>query len=257
MLIDSHAHLDEFEDLESVIAAAREAGLVHVVVVGQWPMEKARAAVELAKRDRSFFSPTAGIHPHDAAQATEQDFLQLRALCGEPDVVAVGECGLDFHYDRSPRDVQREVFVRQLRLAKELRKPVVVHTREADVETADILSRELGPDGGVIHCFTSDWAAAQRYLALGMSLSFSGVLTFRNAEPVREAARKAPLDRILVETDCPFLAPVPHRGKRNQPAWVALTAACLAELRGLPLAEVEQATVSNARAVLRLPGRSH
>jgi TatD DNase family protein len=257
MLIDSHAHLDEYQDRDAVVARAREAGLVHVVVVGQWPMAKARAAVDFAKGDRTFFSPTAGIHPHDAAQASEKNFTELEDLCGDPDVVAVGECGLDFHYDRSPRDVQREVFTRQLRLAKTLRKPVVVHTREADVETAEILAGELGPAGGVIHCFTSDWTAAQRYLALGMYLSFSGVLTFRNADAVREAAQKAPLDRILVETDCPFLAPVPHRGKRNEPAWVALTAARLAELRGLQLAEIERATTENSRAALRLPGKSH
>lgn len=134
-------------------------------------------------------------------------------------------------------------------------KPLVVHTREADVETAEILARELGPDGGVIHCFTSDWTAASRYLALGMYLSFSGVVTFRNAQALREAACKAPLDRMLVETDCPFLAPVPHRGKRNEPAYVALTAAELARLRGVPFEELAAATTANARRALRLPGR--
>jgi TatD DNase family protein len=168
-------------------------------------------------------------------------------------VVAVGECGLDFHYDRSPRDVQRDVFVRQLRLAKQIGKPVVVHTREADLETAEILKAELGPDGGVIHCFTSDWTAAQRYLALGMCLSFSGVLTFKNADAIRDAAARVPIDRILVETDCPFLAPVPHRGRRNEPAYVALTAARLAELRGLTLEELSLQTTGNARRALRLP----
>ena len=263
MLIDSHAHLDFAEygaDLDATVARARAAGLVHVVVIGQWRegagMEGARDAVALARRDRGFFSATAGVHPHDAARAAEADFAALELLCADSSVVAVGECGLDFHYDRSPREVQRAVFIRQLRLARKLQKPVVVHTREADLETAEILAAELGPDGGVIHCFTSDWAAAQPYLALGMSLSFSGVLTFKNAEPVREAARRAPLDRLLVETDCPFLAPLPHRGKRNEPAWVALTAARLAELRGLPLAELELATTANARRALRLPGGS-
>jgi TatD DNase family protein len=145
------------------------------------------------------------------------------------------------------------VFVRQIRLAKEVGKPLVVHTREADVETAEILRAELGPDGGVIHCFSSDWTAAQRYLALGLYLSFSGILTFRNAEAVRDAAARTPLDRILVETDCPFLAPVPHRGKRNEPAYVVLTAAALAGLRGLRADELGHATTSNARAALRLP----
>ncbi len=252
MLIDSHAHLDEYEDRDEVVARARAAGLVHVVVVGQWP--EPRRAVDLARSDRSFFSATAGVHPHDAAQVNDADFAALAKLCAEPDVVAVGECGLDFHYDRSPRDVQREVFVRQVRLAKAVGKPLVVHTREADLETAEILERELGPDGGVIHCFTSDWTAAQRYLALGMSLSFSGVLTFKNADAIRDAAARAPLDRILVETDCPFLAPIPYRGKRNEPAHVTHTAARLAQVRGLPLAEIERATTGNARRALRLPG---
>ncbi len=260
MLIDAHAHLDGYADREQVIARARAAGLVHVVVVGQWSetagMAGALDAVRLAKEDRAFFSPTAGIHPHDAARATDADFGELRRICADPEVVAVGECGLDFHYDRSPREVQRAVFVRQIRLAKDLRKPLVVHTREADVETAEILGRELGPEGGVIHCFTSDWTAAQRYLALGMSLSFSGVITFRNAAAVRDAAARAPLDRILVETDCPFLAPVPHRGKRNEPAYVADTASALAGLRGMTIEEIALATTSNARRTLRLPGRS-
>jgi TatD DNase family protein len=263
MLIDSHAHLDfaEYgEDLEATVARARDAGLVHVVVVGQWRegrrMAGARDAIELAARDRSFFSATAGIHPHDAAQANDADFDELAAMCANPNAVAVGECGLDFHYDRSPRDVQREVFVRQIRLAKAVGKPLVVHTREADVETAEILGRELGPDGGVVHCFTSDWTAAQRYLALGMSLSFSGVLTFRNADAIRDAAARAPIDRVMVETDCPFLAPVPHRGKRNEPAYVALTAAKLAEVRCISVDELAVVTTGNARRALRLPGRS-
>src|SRR5690349_9262662 len=234
MLVDSHAHLDSYADRDAVIARARAAGLVHVVLIGQWRegpgMAGALDAVNLAGQDRTFFSATAGIHPHEAGHATDADFEQLRRICQDPDVVAVGEAGLDFHYDRSPRETQKEVFVRQVRLAKELRKPLVVHTREADLPTAEILERELGPDGGVIHCFTSDWAAAQRYLALGMHLSFSGVITFRNADAVRDAAARAPLDRVLVETDCPYLAPVPHRGKRNEPAFVAVTAAALAAL---------------------------
>jgi TatD DNase family protein len=259
MLVDSHAHLDGYADRAEVVARAREAGIGHVVLVGQWRqgdgLGGAREALALARTDRSFFSATAGVHPHDAAQAAEADFTELRRVCAEPDVVAVGECGLDFHYDRSPRPVQVDVFLRQIRLAREVAKPLVVHTREADVETAEILARELGPDGGVIHCFTSDWTAAQRYLALGMYLSFSGVVTFRNAQALREAACKAPLDRMLVETDCPFLAPVPHRGKRNEPAYVALTAAELARLRGVPFEELAAATTANARRALRLPGR--
>jgi TatD DNase family protein len=256
MLIDTHAHLDDAAD--DLIVRARAGGLVHIVAVGQWSedagMAGAERAIRWARQDRGYFSATSGVHPHDAARASEADFTLLREQCSLSEVVAVGECGLDFHYDRSPREAQREVFVRQARLAREVHKPLVVHTREADLETAQILERELGPDGGVIHCFTSDWTAAQRYLALGMALSFSGVLTFKTAEAVRDAAQRAPLDRILVETDCPFLTPVPHRGKKNEPAYVALTAARLAELRGMPAAEIERATTENARRVLRLPG---
>src|SRR5438105_15174602 len=149
MLVDAHAHLDSYSDRAEVVARAKAAGLVHVVAVGQWRegagMAGAQDAIALAKEDRSFFSATAGIHPHDAARATEADFMELRRMCADPDVAAVGECGLDFHYDRSPRDVQRSVFVRQIRLAKELGKPLVVHTRDADVETAQLLRTELGP----------------------------------------------------------------------------------------------------------------
>src|SRR5438874_2076575 len=249
MLVDAHAHLDAYSDRAEVVKRARSAGLVHVVAVGQWRegagMAGAQDAIGLAKTDRSFFSATAGIHPHDAASATDTDFDELRRLCSGSDVTAVGECGLDFHYDRSPRDVQRSVFVRQIRLARELGKPLVVHTREADVETAEILRAELGPDGGVIHCFTSGWRAAQRYLALGLYLSFSGILTFKNAEPLRDAARRAPLDRILVETDSPYLAPVPKRGKRNEPAFVLHVAETLAAVRNTTLGEIAEATSRN------------
>ena len=260
-LIDSHAHFDleaDGENLDGVGSRAREAGLVHIVLIGQFHAGRggiaaAEETVALAGRDRSFFSATAGVHPHEAAAATDADLEALRALCARPEVVAVGECGLDFHYDRSPRDVQRERFARQVLLARALGKPVVVHSREADVETAEVLRDHLGPDGGVIHCFTSDWTAAQRYLALGMSISLAGVVTFKNAEALRDAAAHIPLDRLLIETDSPFLAPIPHRGKRNEPAFVRHTAQRLAELRGVPVETIEAATTANARRVLRLP----
>jgi len=259
MLIDAHAHLDFAEygaDLPAVIQRAKDAGLVHVVLVGQWGqdggMAAARRAMELQRTDPEFFSATAGIHPHDAAQATAADLAELEAICADSSVVAVGECGLDYHYDRSPREVQRERFVEQIRLAKRLAKPLVVHTREADEDTATLLEKELGPQGGVVHCFTGDWKAAQRYLALGLHISLSGVLTFKAADALRDAARRIPLERLLVETDCPFLAPVPHRGKRNEPAYVAFTATRLAELRGEPLEEIERVTTANARRALHL-----
>jgi len=267
-LIDSHAHLDFADygaDLAETLRRAREAGLVHIVVVGQWRepgelrpasrggMAAVRDAMELARPDRSFLSATAGIHPHDAARTTADDLRELEEICRGPDCVAVGECGLDYHYDRSPREVQRDIFAAQIRVAKSLRKPVVVHTREADLDTAAILESELGRDGGVIHCFTGDWTAAQRYLALGLHISLSGVLTFKTSDSLRDAAARIPLDRLLVETDCPFLAPVPHRGKRNEPSYVRLTAERLASVRRIPLPDVEAATTENARRALRLP----
>ena len=259
MLIDAHAHLDFADygsDLPAVIQRARDAGLVHVVLVGQWGegsgMASARAALELARTDPGFFSATAGIHPHDAARATAGDLAELEAICADSSVVAVGECGLDYHYDRSPREVQRERFAEQIRLAKRLLKPLVVHTREADEDTAALLEQELGPQGGVVHCFTGDWKAAQRYLGLGLHISLSGVLTFKAADALRDVARRIPLERLLVETDCPFLAPVPHRGKRNEPAYVAFTATRLAELRGESLGDIERVTTANARRALHL-----
>jgi TatD DNase family protein len=262
MLVDSHAHLDVEEygsELADVAARAREAGIVHVVLVGQFREQggiaAAREALELARTDPEFFSATAGIHPHESAHATEADLAALEQICSEPDVVAVGECGLDYHYDRSPREVQQERFAAQIRLARKLRKPVVVHTREAHEDTAQILEREMGKEGGVVHCFTGDWTAAQRYLALGLHISLSGVLTFKSADALREAAAKIPLERLLVETDSPFLAPVPYRGRRNEPAYAVRTAAALAAVRGMSLANVERATTENARRVLRLQFR--
>ena len=254
-MIDSHAHLDFAEygaDRGAVIERARAAGVEGVVLIGQWRKGwgAARETLALARTDPAFFTATAGLHPHDAAECSERDFDELRALCADPGIAAVGECGLDYHYDHSPRDVQRAAFERQARLAVELGKPVIVHTREADQDTAAVLAANLGARGGAIHCFTGDWSAARRYLDLGLHVSIAGVVTFRNADALREAARRIPLDRLLVETDSPFLAPVPHRGKRNEPAFVALTARRLAELRGEPFEALAAATAGNARRLL-------
>ena len=264
-LIDSHAHLDGERfgapgELEGVLTRARAAGVGHIVLIGQFDgrpgqrgMDAAHDALRLAERDRAFFSATAGIHPHEAAAATEAHLEELRALCAQPGICAVGECGLDYHYDHSPREVQRDRFARQLQLARSLGKPVVVHSREADGDTAALLKQHLGPEGGVIHCFTSDWPAASAYLDLGMSISLSGVVTFKTAEALRDAAVRIPLERLLIETDAPFLAPVPFRGKRNEPAYVRKTAERLAELKGVSLEALAEATTANARRALRLP----
>ena len=258
-LIDSHAHLDFADfggDRAAVIERARAVGVVHVVLIGQWSkpggLLAVRETLALAAADPAYFSATAGVHPHNAAEVTDADVAELGELCKSPEVVAVGECGLDYHYDLAPREVQRARFAGQIALAARLDKPLVVHTREADLDTAALLREGLSSAGGIIHCFTGDWTAAQRYLELGMYISLSGVLTFKNAGALREAAARIPLDRLLVETDSPFLAPIPHRGKRNEPAFVRLTAARLAELHNLPIERIEEATTANARRVLRL-----
>jgi TatD DNase family protein len=257
-LIDAHAHLDFDDyaaDLEGVVARAKAAGLERVVCVGLWRAPGSFGnALELAARDPSYFSATIGIHPHECAKVPEEDWVRHETLALDPRVVAVGETGLDFHYDHSPRDVQEASFRRSLRTARAAGKPVVVHVREADAVCAKVLEEEGVPAaGGVIHCFTGDEAAARAYLDLGLYISVAGVVTFRTAEAIRQAVRIVPRDRLMVETDCPFLAPIPHRGKRNEPAWVVETAKKVAEVWGTTLDEVSAATTANARRLFRLP----
>lgn len=245
-LIDTHCHLDDgkfAEDRAETIARARAAGVELMVAVGtgDGPPDLS-AGVRLAEA-HSFMYATVGVHPHDASKADDASFSELRRLAGHPKVVAIGEIGLDYHYDLSPRETQRAIFARQLALARETGLPVVVHTREAWSDTMAILREQPGP--GVMHCFTGDAEQAREALALGFYLSFSGVITFPKAEPTREAARITPLNRVLIETDCPYLAPVPHRGKRNEPAFVAHVAQRLAEVRGCPVEDVAGAAWSN------------
>jgi TatD DNase family protein len=257
-LVDSHAHLDseDYEqDLDAVVARARAAGLVRIVCVGLWRAPGSFGnALELAARDPGFFSATIGVHPHECARVPEDDWARHEALAKDPRVVAVGETGLDFHYDHSPRPVQEASFRRSLAIARGAGKPVVVHVREADAVCARVLREEGIPAaGGVIHCFTGDAAAARAYLDLGLHISVAGVVTFKTAEAIREAVRIVPRDRLLVETDCPFLAPIPHRGKRNEPAYVVETARRVAEVWGVPEEEVGRATTENVRRLFRLP----
>jgi TatD DNase family protein len=257
MLIDSHAHLDfeDFEaDLDGVVARAKAAGLERIVCVGLWrrPGDFGNA-LELAARDPSFFSATVGIHPHEAVQVPAADWESFSRLAGEPRVVAIGEMGLDFHYDRSPRPVQEEAFRRSLRIAREVGKPIVIHVREADEPCLRCLREEGIPAaGGVVHCFTGDAASARAYLDLGLHISVSGIVTFRTAESIREAVRITPRDRLLVETDSPFLAPIPFRGKRNEPAYVAHVAAKVAEVWGTTAEEVARVTTSNVKRLFQL-----
>jgi len=263
-LIDSHCHIDGSDydtDRAGVVERARDGGLEHMVLVGLWREDErvasAQRALQLAAQDPTLFSPTACIHPHDAAAAPEEDVLAIEALCADPHVVAVGETGLDYHYDHSPREQQQALFRRFIRLAHRLDKPLVIHTREAEADTCRILDEERVPAAGaLIHCFTGDRQAARDYLDRGLSISFSGIVTFRTAEELREAARLVPLERMLVETDAPYLAPIPHRGKRNEPAWVARTVEVLAQVKGVAPEALAEATADNARRFFRLGERS-
>jgi TatD DNase family protein len=237
-MIDSHCHIDvaEFDhDRDEVVARAREAGLAEMLVVGG--VDEGRGLERALDVAAQFSLPvTAGVHPHEARLADEAVYDQLRGLAREGRVVAIGEIGLDFHYDLSPRPTQREVFRAQIRLAREVGLPVVVHTREADEETAALLEEEGASEvGGVVHCFTGGADLARRALGLGFHISFSGIVAFPRAEVIQQVAREVPDDRFLVETDAPFLAPPPHRGKRNEPAWVVEVARHLATLRGTDL----------------------
>ena len=249
-LIDSHCHIDmpQFDaDRDAVVARAREAGVESMLIVGGVDEEAGhRRALRVA--EEYGLPASAGVHPHEARLATDAVYDELRVLARDGRIVALGELGLDFHYDHSPRDVQREVFRRQLRLAREVGLPVIVHTREADEETADILEEEgAGETGGVIHCFTGGHELARRALALGLCISFSGIVAFPRAEVIQEVARTVPEDRLLVETDSPFLAPPPHRGKRNEPAFVVDVARAVARLRGAAVEAVGAAAAANFR----------
>lgn len=249
ILVDSHCHLEELDEVSGTVERARAAGVVHAVVVGQFrqPGDFGRA-LQVAGAVPDFFSATMGIHPHDAGKATEEDFRTLSELCQRPDVVAVGEAGLDYYYNHSPREVQISVFRRQCALAVALDKPLVVHVRDAHLRCYEIL-RGQDVRRGVIHCFTGDQADARRYLDLGLYLSISGIVSYRKTEALQEAVKYAPLDRLLVETDSPYLAPLPYRGKKNQPAYVAEVAKKLAEIKSMPAPEVGLATSRNSAAL--------
>jgi TatD DNase family protein len=234
-VIDSHTHIDmpQFDaDRDAVVARAREAGVVEMLVVGGVDEGAGhRRALGVAA---SYGLPaTAGLHPHEARLGGEDVYEELRGLAREGRIVAIGEIGLDFHYDHSPRDAQREAFRRQIRLAREVGLPIVVHTREADAETVTILEEEGAAEaGGVVHCFTGGLELARRALELGFLISFSGIVAFPRADVIQQVAREVPDDRLLIETDAPYLAPPPHRGKRNEPAFVVDVARQVAALRG-------------------------
>jgi TatD DNase family protein len=263
-LIDSHCHLDfpDFaDDLDAVVERARLAGVDRMITIGTQVRKAARVA-EIAERYEDVFF-TVGTHPHEAAGPGAEDFAAMREFARRPKCVGIGEAGLDYHYDYAPRDIAQRVFRGQIALARELDLPLVIHARDADDDVAAILTDEMGQGRftALMHCFTSSRALAETALDLGLSISFSGVVTFKKSEGLRAIARDVPLDRILVETDAPYLAPAPHRGRRNEPAFVVATASVVAEARGLKPDALAAATRANTLNVfLKLEssgGRSH
>ncbi|MGE0878897.1 MAG: TatD family hydrolase [Acidimicrobiia bacterium] len=244
---DNHCHLD-FDGIDDgAIDAARAAGVQRMITIGTDAAHSARA-IEIANANDDVFA-TVGLHPHDAVNGV----ADLIPLLQSPKVVAVGEAGLDFYYDHSPRDVQRDAFVAQIMLAKEHDLTLVIHTREAWPETFAIIDEVGLPERTVFHCFTGGADEARRCLDSGAYLSFSGIVTFKAADDVREAAKLCPLDRLLVETDSPYLAPVPHRGKKNQPAFVPYVGAAIAQLQGLTTERVAESSWDAAAVAFRLP----
>jgi TatD DNase family protein len=254
-VIDSHCHLDSAEfndDRDAVIDRALVAGVQHMMAIGtgDGPPDL-EAGVRMADKHTAFYA-TVGIHPHDAAKAGPDDFRHLTDLLSHPKVLAVGEIGLDYHYDFSPREVQQSAFIDQMEIAALAKKPIVIHTREAWDDTLKLIEQHWTPHGigGIMHCFTGGPEEARRALDLGFYLSFGGIVTFPKALAVQEAAKSAPRDRILIETDAPYLAPVPRRGKRNEPALMVHTARRLAELREESYEELCNATTENFHRLL-------
>jgi TatD DNase family protein len=252
MFVDSHAHIDgpEFDaDREDVIERAYSAGVSAILNVGTGDPHSGafERAVELGRNHANIYTAI-GTHPHDARLYDDAAEEKTRALIESGErVIAWGEIGLDFHYDNSPRDVQIDVFKRQLRAARDLNLPVIIHTREAEAETIDILKNEYhdARRRGIFHCFSGSAELAKHALELDFMISFSGIVTFKKAQELRDIARNVPLDHLLIETDCPYLTPVPHRGKRNEPAYVVQTARCLAGVHGLAVEELAQNTTEN------------
>jgi TatD DNase family protein len=247
MLTDSHAHLDDARfasDRDAMIQRAWDSGVRRILTIGNGTgPDDMGCGIPFAEAHPWIFT-TVGVHPHDASKVEDRHIEMMEQLAQHPRVLAIGETGLDYHYDNSPRDVQRQVFQRQLELAARVGLPVIIHTREADEDTERLLRAAAGVRG-VLHCFTSSRALATAALNLGFLISFSGIVTFPNARELAEIAMSVPADRLLVETDCPYLSPVPHRGKRNEPAFVLETARFLAGVRGISVEELASQTSEN------------
>jgi TatD DNase family protein len=248
--IDSHCHLDALEDVEGALRRARAAGVEEMVTVGT-DLETSRRCIEVAASTPGVWA-TVGIHPHDAHGFGDAELGEVVRLAAAAKVVAIGEAGLDYYRDLSPREDQRRAFRAQIRVAKELGKALVLHVREALGDVFGVLAEEGPPERLVFHCFSGGADEARRAVELGGHVSFAGNVSYKSAETLRDAARVVPLDRLLVETDSPYLAPIPHRGKPNEPALVVAVGAALASATGRPVDEIGEATAANARSVFRL-----
>jgi len=248
MLFDTHVHLnarDFFEDRDETIERARAAGVEYMTVVG-FDRETISLAMEIAEQDEKIYAAV-GWHPVDAIDMKEEDLNWIEELSQHPKVVAIGEMGLDYHWDKSPHNIQKDVFRKQIRLAKKVGMPIIIHNREATEDVISILEEEDVKDiGGIMHCYSDSPEYINRILAMNFHISLGGPVTFKNAKLPKEVAVEVPLDRLLIETDAPFLAPHPNRGKRNEPAYVKLVAEKIAELREIPYEELAKATTENA-----------
>ncbi len=264
MFVDSHAHLEgkQFQvDREEVISRAQDAGVETIVAIGNGDgPETMDCGIQLAEKYK-FMYATVGIHPHEAELANDAAYEKMEQIARKPKIIAWGEIGLDYFYDHSPRDTQRLVFVRQMELARSAKLPIVIHCRpsnngeDAWEDCLGLIAAHWAPSGlrGILHCFTGTYAHAKRALDLGFMISFAGNVTFPKAQQIRDAAKEVPLENMLIETDCPYLAPVPHRGKRNEPAFVRETARAIGELRGLSAEEIGLQTTRNFHSFFSLP----
>ncbi|PAE22911.1 TatD family hydrolase [Bacillus sp. 7894-2] len=249
MFFDTHAHLNAeqySEDLQEVIDRALSEGISNIVVVG-FDRPTIEKAMELTEK-YDFIYASVGWHPVDAIDMTEEDLVWIEELSSHPKVVALGEMGLDYYWDKSPKDIQKEVFRKQIRLAKKVKLPIVIHNRDATADIVEILKEEgAGEVGGIMHCFSGSPEIAQECVDMNFYISLGGPVTFKNAKKPKEVADVIPLEKLLIETDCPYLTPHPHRGKRNEPSYVKLVAEQIAEIKGLSTEEIAQATTENAK----------
>ncbi|OAS85736.1 MULTISPECIES: TatD family hydrolase [Metabacillus] len=249
MLFDSHAHLNAIQyekDIVEVIQRAKDEKVTHIVVVG-FDRETISKAMELTDQYDMIYAAV-GWHPVDAIDMTEEDLNWIKQLALHPKVVAIGEMGLDYYWDKSPKDIQKEVFRKQIQLAKEVKLPIIIHNRDATEDVVRILQEENASEvGGIMHCFTGSLEVAKQCMDMNFYISFGGPVTFKNAKKPKEVVKEIPMDRLLIETDCPYLTPHPFRGKRNEPSYVKYVAEQIAELRGVTLEEIGTKTSDNAR----------